>query len=106
MENLENRIVKQEMINDLWISTVFLGIDHNWMPDGKPLLFEIMVFWEYEKPVTKTYKLPSKVIHTYRMDREEIDELTERYSTWEEAEAGHERIVKEARKRFIAINGN
>ena len=43
-----NRIVKQESIGHYWISTVFLGLDHNHMrlfnPDLPPILFETMVF--------------------------------------------------------------
>lgn len=27
-----------------WVSTVFLGLDHNWRPDGPPILWETMVF--------------------------------------------------------------
>jgi len=38
-----DRIVKQEHIGPFWISTVFLGLDHNW-GDGPPILWETMVF--------------------------------------------------------------
>jgi hypothetical protein len=50
------------------ISTVFLGIDHAW-GHGKPELFETMVFgFDDGRDV-------------------------ERYATWDEAEAGHDRWV-------------
>jgi hypothetical protein len=39
----KNRILKQETIGESWISTVFLGIDHNW-GEGPPVLWETMVF--------------------------------------------------------------
>lgn len=40
----KDRIVKQTTLpNGLWISTVFLGMDHSFS-DGPPLLFETMVF--------------------------------------------------------------
>jgi hypothetical protein len=43
--NPERMIVKQEMVGEYFVSTVFLrGIDHNWMGGGKPLLWETMVF--------------------------------------------------------------
>ena len=51
------------------VSTVFLGIDHNF-GEGKPLLFETMVFGG------------------------KLDEETERYSTWEEAVEGHNHMVE------------
>ena len=59
------RIVKQEMISDVKISTVFLGLDHSFLGVGPPILFETMIFGG------------------------EHNEYQERYSTWEEAEAGH-----------------
>ena len=51
------------------VSTVFLAIDHNHFGVGPPILFETMVF----------------------RDGEGCEQ--ERYSTWDEAEAGHARIV-------------
>lgn len=51
------------------VSTIFLGIDHNW-GEGPPLLFETMVFGG------------------------EHDEYQERYATYDEAIEGHERAIK------------
>jgi hypothetical protein len=51
------------------ISTVFLGIDHNFFGESLPILFETMVFGG-------------------PMDGEQ-----RRYSTWDEAELGHATIV-------------
>jgi hypothetical protein len=50
------------------VSTVFLGMNHNW-GNGPPLLFETMIFGG------------------------EHDEYQERYATREEAIEGHERAV-------------
>ena len=52
------------------VSTVFLGLDHSW-GEGPMLLFETMTF---------------KNRHGTMQDR---------YSTWDEAVAGHERVVAE-----------
>jgi len=61
----ENRIVaKTEVRPGIVVSTVFIGIDHSF-GHGKPLLFETMVFSDYGGD----------------------DEV--RYSTWDEAVAGH-----------------
>ncbi len=38
-----DRIVKQEEIGDVKVSTVFLGLDHSF-GNGVPLLFETMIF--------------------------------------------------------------
>lgn len=78
----KEKIVKQEELpkkwwkfwaKPLWVSTVFLGLDHNFSMRGEPLIFETMVF----------------------RSRENLGEIDmARYSTWEEAEKGHKRMVK------------
>jgi hypothetical protein len=59
------------------ISTVFLGLDHNFGGDGPPLLFETMVFRKHGKA---------------------YDLAMDRYSTWDEAERGHLEMVRLAIK--------
>lgn len=51
------------------VSTVFLGLDHRFYGDGPPLIFETMVFGG------------------------EHDGRQDRYATWPEAQAGHDRIT-------------
>jgi hypothetical protein len=41
--NRNKKVVKQEVINDQKLSTVFLGLDHSY-GGGPPLLFETMIF--------------------------------------------------------------
>ncbi len=68
--------VKQEVIipvkeaekNTCRLSTVFLGIDHNYIRKGKPILFETMVF------------------------NGKLDGEMERYTTYNAALKGHERM--------------
>ncbi len=71
-ETAANRIVVQTQIDtDELVSTVFLGVDHGLVGDGPPILFETMVFggnWDLGQ---------------------------RRYSTWDEAEEGHRRVVDE-----------
>ncbi len=64
-----DRRVAETWIDDVRISTVFLGVDHNFFPGHDPALFETMVFADEED---------------FRM---------ERYFIWEEAEAGHAEMV-------------
>lgn len=75
----DERIVKQETIGDHWISTVFLGLDHQY-GDGPPLIFETMAF----KRGPETEGVGEEV-------------LTERTSTYDEAEAAHERACQHVR---------
>jgi hypothetical protein len=39
-------IVAHTMINDerVFVSTIFLGVDHNWRDTGESILFETMIF--------------------------------------------------------------
>lgn len=68
------RVVKQEELpNGRYVSTVFMGLDQSFCA-GEPLLFETMVF-------------PKKG------EWGEIDSW--RYSTYEQAEAGHRKAVEE-----------
>lgn len=39
-----DRVVKQEDVGALWVSTVFMGLDHNFGDTGPPILFETMIF--------------------------------------------------------------
>lgn len=64
-----NRIVRQDKIDNGKVSTVFLGLDHQF-GNGPPLLFETMIFGGPH------------------------DGYQERCSTWDEAEAQHEVAMK------------
>ena len=64
--NKVDRRVGETHINDVTVSTVFLGMDHRYGSDGPPVLFETMVFGG------------------------ELDQEQEHYCTWDEAVAGHE----------------
>lgn len=59
---------------DFFVSTVFLGVDHNY-GRGPPTLFETMAFDRTGKPVA-----------------------TVRYSSWSDAEAGHAAMVRRMKK--------
>lgn len=65
------RVARTE-IDGVRVSTVFLGIDHGY-DTGEPILFETMVFGG------------------------ELDQEQERYCTWDEAERGHEAMVRRVR---------
>lgn len=75
------------------VSTVFLGLDHRY-GDGPPMLFETMVFAPdaYRGKGAPPIEV---VVHTSKAFREKWDGHGARYSTWDEAEAGHRRIIEE-----------
>lgn len=70
--------VASTLVGEVWVSTVWLGIDHGWR--GPPLIFETM---------------------TFSVEDDDLDAVVwERYSTEEEAHAGHAIVVAELANRF------
>ncbi len=85
-------------VKGFYVSTVFLGIDHNFMFDGsKPILFETMVFEdkvETSKIFGRNFKFhPAK------------EEYTERYCELEDAKKGHRRIVNKLTGALKLVEG-
>lgn len=72
-EDDDDRRVAETTVGIFWVSTVFLGLNHAW-GGGPPLIFETMVF-------------------NQDSEREFEDVFCERYSTEEEALAGHKEVV-------------
>lgn len=40
----QQRVVARDTIGAVRVSTVFLGVDHNWCADGPPILWETLIF--------------------------------------------------------------
>jgi hypothetical protein len=79
LADIEYKRVAETQVGPYWVSTVWLGLDHNYWPGGPPLIFETMVF-------------------AIQRDDPELDTLGPdidcvRYATLEEAERGHEEMV-------------
>jgi hypothetical protein len=49
-ENSLYRLVDSTEVGDYLVSTVWLGLNHNWNPDGPPLVYETMVFGGSTEP--------------------------------------------------------
>jgi hypothetical protein len=71
-ETAERHLVR-DVFDGVEVSTVFLGLDHNYSRKGPPLLFETMVFGG------------------------ELDQEMLRYPTWQTALAGHREMVERVR---------
>lgn len=76
------RVAATTLADGVWVSTVFLGIDHSW-GTGPPVLFETMVF------SNETFN--------------GIDTYTNRYCTYTDAMVGHRRVVDKLRKRLVTL---
>lgn len=70
-EKTDRRVASTKIADDVTVSTVFLWLNHNF-GRGAPLLFETMIFGGPHA------------------------DYQERYTTWDEAEAGHAKAVEAA----------
>jgi len=86
MEEADRRVAYDE-INDVQVSTFFLGVFVNTFTDNRPVLFETMVFGDEDC---------------------ELNNYSRKYATWNEAEAGHKEVVdmvKETMLEQVLIKG-
>ena len=72
-----DRRVAKTSVGGRSVSTVFLGIDHNFDMDGPPILFETMVFHKDDGN--------DDPWHDYQVRHP---------GSWEQAEEGHRRLVQ------------
>lgn len=83
MEGAERKLARTVIdpsTPEIFVSTVFLGIDHNFDPDCHiPVLWETMVFEGFDP----------------------LDDFTERYHTHDQALAGHMSICRKV-KEYLA----
>jgi hypothetical protein len=77
----------------LWVSTVWLGLDHGF-GSGPPLTFETMVFVHLTEEQIEARRRQWATITTLDPGRFPWEEsMIERYSTEDEARDGHRKIV-------------
>ena len=72
--NQDKKYLKQEFVDDIHVSTVFLGLDHAWQSDI-PVLWETMIFGG------------------------EHDQYQERYTSYEDALEGHQTALNLVNKQ-------
>jgi len=87
-----DRLVAEDFTGFYRLSSVFLGIDHQW-GKGPPMLFETMVFLR-ESEI-------KKIFGRYRPVNEEAFELGDtqwRYSSWDDCATAHQTILRRLQK--------
>ena len=82
MSEIKNRIIACSKINDVSISTIFMGYDHRHKIIGEPILFETMIFGG------------------------KYSGYQARYRTLDEAKDGHKEVVNSLRGWKGAFDGN
>lgn len=81
------RNIGQAHVRGMWVSTVFLGLDHGFSmePGAAPVLFETMIFKGWHESTL----MPGR--------RLQNDVFCERYTTWAIAHTMHKAIVRQLR---------
>ena len=104
-ETADRRVALTHVTPWIEVSTVFLGIDHRWIGDGPPILYETMVFAPLpgrltDQPVvTKRFgRGPPRPVYDQTLEEQH------RYATLAEARLGHARTVKRLRARVREID--
>jgi hypothetical protein len=92
MQESERQIAFTEIDEELHVSTIFLGLDVQYSldPDAPPILFESVAFGE-----RTTIEYPDGRFIEVRETLEQ-----RRYSTYAEAQQGHEEMCQRMRERF------
>jgi hypothetical protein len=85
LDDHDYKIIKQETVGRYFISTVWLGLNHNWIREGLPLIFETMIFHENKESFS---------------EEDPFGDYIERYYTEEEALSCHEALVNKI-KQFL-----
>lgn len=77
-----DRLVADTRLGDIRVTTVFMGLEHNPLPDGRPTLFETEIN-----------------IHGKASP-------LDRYAVWEDAEAGHAQVVRMIEAEIESVGGS
>lgn len=101
-KNLDKRVVSKTTVENLTVSTVFLGVNYTF-DEGIPLLYESMVFDENDKPFQfdKVSSLQKASIEEFGFD---FFGCSKRYATKTGAIEGHNEIVFNIKKMFDEIS--
>lgn len=90
MEDLEGRRIAETFVGPYRVSTVWLGINHNFLGVGPPIIYETMIF-DWRDEVRAVDELPFRVraaigeVH----ERLPLDNEMWRYATEDQARQGH-----------------
>lgn len=82
-QNSPDRIVAKTNVKGVGISTIFMGLDHNFDSKGKPILFETMIFNSH---------------------LDVLKQFQERYTSLEDAKKGHKKAVNFVRRTLNKLN--
>lgn len=107
LESADRHVASTE-VGRLWVSTVFLGIDHNFFDEGPPILWETMVFdlqamkQRFSMPwYRRAWRRVWKELSAREWAIQEIDQNWQvRYSSAEAATLGHWAMVAELKRIF------
>jgi hypothetical protein len=93
-----DRHVGHDMVGTIYLSTLFLGLDHQF-GEGPPMLFETMAFDESDQ---RTHTLGDLTFTC----SETLEWIYSRYSTWEDALWSHKEWLEKLRSSVKTTGGS
>jgi hypothetical protein len=93
LEKAENRRIAYTVVNDdprVTVSTIFLGLDHNFGQSDEPVLFETVAFVPVDQMIL------GRLYHSGTHEQR-------RYCTYAQAEAGHAEVCAQMRAYVDAV---
>jgi len=69
-EDLDYKVIARDMVGGNEVSTVWLGINHNFSDDGAPVIFETMVFpnedWDGDELYMNRYSTEAEALEGHK----------------------------------------
>jgi hypothetical protein len=95
IEDRDYCVVAQHWVRGWMVSTVWLGLNHNFTSQGPPIIFETMIFAPKDATIGKEdegedWEAGEDAFGTAARD---LDQYQERYPTEAAAQAGHDRAL-------------
>lgn len=89
-EDYDYRTVAQHWVRGWMVSTVWLGLDHNFTRQGPPVIFETMIFAPKDVTISREdWGAGDDAAGTMA----DLDQYQDRYATEDAAQAGHDRAL-------------
>jgi hypothetical protein len=89
----EYSVVAQHWVRGWMVSTVWLGLNHNFTRQGPPIIFETMIFAPKDATIGREGEGWEAGEDAFGTDAPDLDQYQERYPTETAAQAGHDRAL-------------
>jgi hypothetical protein len=93
VEDRDYSVVAQHWVRGWMVSTVWLGLNHNYTMQGPPVIFETMIFAPKDVTVGRQDEDWEAGEDAFTTTARDLNQYQERYPTEDAAQAGHDRAL-------------